>query len=305
MEELGILHERVFLKRADVAGQEARSVFPDAIDSPKTLLHKVNSKWQTVASKNTNGIDQFESEVPSKVNGGSYIFRLGRRKSALGNLPPNEIQFPAATWLKELLTEGVRPFVLNSAALRQPSPPNRRGDFRMDGSNLPWVVYELMTLGHYDKWISHLRTSIPDLVRVIPMLRPEDKHRYLAFEYANGTLIPSWMASDGTLRMMALTLPAYVDNFRGIYLIEEPENGIHPSAIETVYQSLGSVYDAQLLMASHSPVVLGCAGIDVILCFAKNDEGATDIVTGRNHPRLQDWQCQTDLGTLFASGVLG
>ena len=99
-----------------------------------------------------------------------------------------------------------------------------------------------MTLGHYDKWISHLRTSIPDLVRVIPMLRPEDKHRYLAFEYANGTLIPSWMASDGTLRMMALTLPAYVDNFRGIYLIEEPENGIHPSAIETVYQSRGSVY---------------------------------------------------------------
>lgn len=40
--------------------------------------------------------------------------------------------------------------------------------------------------------------------------------------------------------------------------------------------------------------------------FAARDEhGATDIVPGNLHPRLRDWQQSSDLGTLFAAGVLG
>ena len=285
-EELGILHERVFLKTADVAAQESRFVFPDLVDGPGTLLHKTKAKWQAVVSKNTNGIDQFESEVPSKPNGGSYIFKLGRRKSALGNLPPDETQFPSASWLKGLLADGVQSVRLDSVALSRPSPPNRRPGLRANGAGLPWLLHECITIRNTNKWIRHVRTSVPDLVAVSPMMRPEDRHRYLMLEYENGIRVPSWMASDGTLRMLALTLPAYLTDNRGIYLIEEPENGIHPKAIETVFQSLSSLYDAQLLMASHSPVVLGCAPPDVVLCFAKNEDGATDIVTGMNHPRL-------------------
>jgi predicted ATPase len=124
-------------------------------------------------------------------------------------------------------------------------------------------------------------------------------------EYQGGLKVPSWMASDGTLRLLALTLPAYVPDFHGIYLIEEPENGIHPKAVETVFQSLSSVYDAQLLLASHSPVILGCASPESILCFAKNEVGATDVVSGPNHPRLQEWTGETNLSLLFAAGVLG
>ena len=92
---------------------------------------------------------------------------------------------------------------------------------------------------------------------------------------------------------------------KSLYLIDEPENGIHPLAIETMYQSLSSVYDAQVLMATHSPVILGIAEPENVLCFAKTAEGAVDIITGREHPRLKDWHGEVDLGTLFASGVLG
>jgi predicted ATPase len=113
------------------------------------------------------------------------------------------------------------------------------------------------------------------------------------------------VASDGTLRLLALTLPAYLPDFKGIYLVEEPENGIHPSAVETMFQSLSSVYDAQMLMATHSPVILSIAEPDQVLCFAKTAEGATDIVLGNEHPKLREWRGETDLGTLLASGVLG
>ena len=105
--------------------------------------------------------------------------------------------------------------------------------------------------------------------------------------------------------MLALTLPAYLPELRGIYLIEEPENGIHPKAVETVFQSLSSVYDAQILMATHSPVILGISKVSDVLCFAKTREGATDIVAGNLHPALAKWQGETNLGVLFAAGVLG
>ena len=88
-------------------------------------------------------------------------------------------------------------------------------------------------------------------------------------------------------------------------LPEEPENGIHPRAVETVFQSLSSVYDAQILMATHSPVILSVSAPEQILCFSKTTGGATDLVRGNEHPALRDWRRDSNLSVLFAGGVLG
>ena len=45
--------------------------------------------------------------------------------------------------------------------------------------------------------------------------------------------------------------------------------------------------------------------MDEVLCFARNEQGATDIVLGSEHPGLRNWQDTADLGMLLASGVLG
>ena len=76
-------------------------------------------------------------------------------------------------------------------------------------------------------------------------------------------------------------------------------------AIETVYQSLSSIYDSQVLVATHSPVFLRCAELEEILCFAKNDKSATDIIAGNWHPRLRGWKSSADVDLLFASEVFG
>ena len=160
-------------------------------------------------------------------------------------------------------------------------------------------------MGRHKAWIDHLRTALPDLVDITTFERPEDRHCYMIFEYSDGLKAPSWLVSDGTLRLTALTLPAYLPDLQGIYLIEEPENGIHPTAVSTAYDSLQSMYDAQVLLASHSPVVLNEADMSDVLCFAKDENGASDIVLGSDHPSLQQWQGGVDAGTLLASGVLG
>ena len=117
---------------------------------------------------------------------------------------------------------------------------------------------------------------------------------------------PSWLLSDGTLRLLALTLLAYGEDRSGSYLIEEPENGIHPKLLKSVFQSLSSVHNAQIFMTTHSPVLLSLASPAQLLCFAKTAAGETDVIQGDQHPLLRDRQGSTiDLETLFASGLLG
>ena len=206
-----------------------------------------------------------------------------------------------------MLLEGVQSIVLNSMFMRKASPPVKPFGFMPDGSNLPWVVRQLQDVwpDRFENWIEHIRTALPDITDIRVIERSDDKHRYLQIGYDGGLEVPSWMASDGTLRLLALTLPAYVGEFEGTYLIEEPENGIHPRAVETMFQSLSSAYDAQILLATHSPVILSVADPASVLCFAKSAVGATDIVLGSQHPALTDWKGETNLGVLFAAGVLG
>ena len=285
-----------------------RQLFPDPPGGPDSLLIGIRQRSnKVVINKAPGGNDNFYNESRRPDEGWAPSIRLGPSKSALGNLPADTRSFPVATWFREHLDAGVQRFMLNSRTIRRPSPPTKVAGFVPDGSNLPWVIARMREQDpeRYDDWIAHLRTALPDLKSIETVEREEDRHRYMIYVYANGLKVPSWLASDGTLRLTVLTLPAYLTDFAGIYLIEEPENGIHPRAVATVYDSLSSVYGAQVLLASHSPVVLNAAGADDVLCFAKDESGATDIVLGSDHPKLREWQGQAPLGTLLASGVLG
>jgi predicted ATPase len=191
--------------------------------------------------------------------------------------------------------------------MRRPSLPGRSRGYLPDGSNLPHVVHRLETEDpkRLSEWVNHIREALPDLESISTREREEDRGRYLLLRYRTGLEAPSWLISDGTLRLLALTLLAYAHDVSGVYLVEEPENGIHPRAVETVVQSLSSVYGAQVLLATHSPVIVSQVRPEDVLCFARTAEGATDIVSGREHPRLREWKGAVDLGTLLASGVLG
>lgn len=305
-DEVAILAERVILLRSIAKPSRQMEVFPERITPPKTILlpPKQRRDARTVVNKKRGGNDYFYAETRK---GWYHSFRLGPRKSALATLPEDESRFPVSTWLKATLMDGVQRLILNSLLMRKPSPPGQPRGFRPDGSNLPWVI-ETLAKKHpsrFREWILHLQTALPDIENIRTIERPEDRHRYLMVCYRGGLEVPSWMVSDGTLRLLALTLLAYIPELSGIYLIEEPENGIHPRAIEIAFQSLSSVYGAQILLATHSPVILGMADPSHVLCFARDEEGATDIVRGSEHPALRHWRGETNLGVLFAGGVLG
>jgi hypothetical protein len=279
-------------------------LFPFPEDPPESIVVAPGTKapkgWKKIVNKVTeSGNDYFQSET----SGWNNLFRLGPNKSALANLPEDETKFPVATWLKRALMEGVKRIALSSEAMRQPARSGAPRAFLPDGSNLPWVL-ETLPAHAKERWLKHLRTALPNLAGIKTVEKPEDRRRYLVLVYDGGLEVPSWLASDGTLRMLALTVLAYLPDLRGIFLVEEPENGIHPRAVECVYQSLSSTYSAQVLCATHSPVILSMAHPEQLLCFARSPSGATAIVGGAEHPRLREWKGDVDLGTLFAGGVL-
>jgi predicted ATPase len=304
---LGIQAESLLLKSASSRSARPRPTFPRVDQIPTELKNETRQSY--ILFKPQNGTAKLYSEACSMdPQEWPREVKSGPRRSSLGKLPEDDLKcFPVGLWLRETLTSGVQQLLLNGAVLRKASPPGQGLRLRPDGANLPWIVGDLRSRSPelFRQWIAHLQTAFPDLQDIKAIERPEDRHRYLVLNYGEGLEVPSWMASDGTLRMLALTLPAYLEGFKGIYLIEEPENGIHPRAIETMTQSLSSVYDAQVLLATHSPVILSTVEAEQILCFAKTPEGATDIVRGSEHPALKSWKHETTLGTLFAAGVLG
>lgn len=306
--ERSIIEERLWLATRDTNSEPPshQEQFPAPFPTRKTLTTTSRDGYRKVVAKDRRGNDNFYPERGART-GWNPSFKLGPRKSVLANLPDDEHNFPIASWMKKTLSMGIRAFTLDSRKLREPSSPEKQRGFETDGSNLPWVVHQLERDDpeRLSEWVAHLRTALPELKDVRTHEREYNRARFVEVEYETGLCVPSWHVSDGTLRLLALTLPAYAQGMEGVFLIEEPENGIHPRAVETMYRSLSSVYGAQVLLATHSPVILNMANARDVLCFAKTPEGATDIVTGDRHPGLADWTGGVPLGVLFASGVLG
>jgi len=283
------------------------SIFPqEDIRCPSTLVSSQRGK-KLILKKERGRNDNYYPETgksykPSLIGKPTY--------SALASIP-DEKHFPVALWFRSLLQNGIQNLMLDSVRMRQPSRPGQTTRFKSDGSNLPWVV-ETLKCEHqaqFGRWLKHVRLNLPDITDICVIEREEDRHKYLRIKYATGVEIPSWMVSDGTLRLLALTLLAYLgENQRAsFYLIEEPENGMHPLAIHNVFDSLQSVYGAQVLIATHSLVALNLLEPASLLCFARNASGATDVVSGDRHPALIDYRKghSDALGVIFASGILG
>ncbi len=289
--------------------------FPSPKPPPESILARKDDIYdiynRQVLRKSADGTDVFNVETTTEYDyspEAKFTFALGPRRSALANLPESPAQFPVATYAKRILATGVHELFLDSRRLRQASSPNkRRTGFVPDGSNLPWAIQRLRRTNskRFSAWLDHIRTALQEVEDIRIVQREDDLHAYLMLRYATGVEVPSWTVSDGTLRLLALTVTSYLPDHGKIYLLEEPENGIHPMAIETVYQSLSSVYNSQILVTTHSPVLVSCAELEQILCFAKDEKGATDIILGNRHPRLADWQSSADSSMLFATEVLG
>ncbi|MFC1706011.1 AAA family ATPase [Planctomycetota bacterium] len=257
--------------------------------------------WKQILSLTYEGTALYQSERTSWRT----AFQLGTGKLALSQLPEDKDRFAVASWVKSVLRKGVQRVQLDGQKVAAPASPLLDDRFRTDGSNIPRAAKRLKRSNPkaFKEWVRHAAKALPEIDGVGIAERPEDKHLYLTVKLKGGLTLPAWRLSEGALRLLALTLLPHLPTPDAVYLIEEPENGIFPQALETVFQALSSCRGSQVLLATHSPVLLGIVPLERLLVLQKRG-GETKIAGGREHKVLRHWQQDVDLGSLFAAGVL-
>jgi len=278
-----------------------------------------NKHWRVILKREFGYDTEFTPEVPSG-GGRGRVNKVGLAPTLLAMprvLRESEHEYPAARWLHGLLAANAVFLEPNWSTMRVASPPGQPKTIAADGRNIPWLARELKRQNapkgaahdysseRYKDWVAHVQTALPQIADIDVREREDDHHAYFLVSYRGGFQVPSIGLSDGTLRILSLTLLPYLRRQPAILVTEEPENGIHPRAIEAVLQSLSSMYDSQVWVSSHSPVVLARAKLEQLICARLTADGSVDMVPGTEHPRLKEWRGGIDLGSLFAAGVLG
>ena len=257
--------------------------------------------WRKIVQRSGPFAD--EVSYQSETSSDCHRFHIRPERSALSHLPADEGRFPVANWFRGRFGRASIEYGGSSAG----NSLLRLGPSRPSMAQVAESVHQLETRDpqrHAD-WVGHVREAVPGIADITTDSYPRDLGRYLVLKFRDGLELPWWLASNGTMRALALTLLAYSKDRYETYLIEEPEYGIHPYAIEIVLQSLRSMYEAQVLLTTHSPLVARLVRPSHLLCFNTDQEGATQIVAASDHPLLQDWVDSVDFGTLLASGILG
>lgn len=279
--------------------------------------------WHFILRREYGGPAEFRTEADPLQGSGTRVetVRIKSNLLAMSAVKYRADAYPAATWLYELLTERSVFLDPDWGKLRAASPPGQDKSIIPSALNLPWLALDLKNIGStehdtegletpyrsrdYQDWVDHVKTALPQVEDVDVREREEDHHAYFTIRYAGGYSVTSSGLSDGTLRILTLTLLAYVTDPPALVVTEEPENGIHPSGIEAILQSLSSLYDSQVWVSSHSPVVLANTPLHQVICARMTPSGGVELVAGNEHPRLKDWHGAIDLGSLFAAGILG
>ena len=118
--------------------------------------------------------------------------------------------------------------------------------------------------------------------------------------------VPVEHISDGTLRYLLLLAILYNPDRGSLICIDEPEIGLHPDMINTIAQAMkhAAKEGTQLIVATHSPLLLNQFDLEDILVFEKNKENET-IVSSKQEEDFEDWQDNYLAGQLWLKGKLG
>lgn len=183
------------------------------------------------------------------------------------------------------------------------------------GANLAAFLYLLQQQypAHYERIVDTVRLAVPYFRGFV--LEPDRLNAgRIALRWHDGN--PDYefgphQLSDGSLRAIALitALMQPEELLPGLIAIDEPELGLHPSAISTIAQLIQAVSaKRQVLVATQSPrLIAAFAPEDVVVVERRADErGYGESTFERlSAESLGEWMERYDLGQLYEMNVTG
>jgi len=198
-----------------------------------------------------------------------------------------------------------RIFVGKSALKRILSNSSRLSS---DASNLPEVIGAILeNVIKRDDFIEWLHILIPEFKDIEAKKSNIDgSYDFFIHEKGSKKPFPRTLISDGTYNILSLMAAVYQGNQPQFLCIEEPENGLHPQAIELLVDFFRDKCEEEghhIWVNTHSPTLVRCMEIDEIILVNKVD-GAT---RAKQLTKEDDVDIKTDeawLSNALGGGVL-
>jgi len=215
--------------------------------------------------------------------------------------------------LKEKLEQFQTHFIIyhfqdtgNTSPLKRVSDIYQTRYLHPDGDNLAAFLYEIKNNypKNYESIITAIRFAFPDFKDFIFQKTGENVRLLWNDRYAEHYDFPLSALSDGTLRFIALSTLLLQPNPPKFIIIDEPELGLHPEAIEILAEliKLASA-NSQLLISTQSVQLVNCFTPDDIL-IAEKEHGETKI-TRPDTEELKDWLKDYTLGEIWRKNIMG
>jgi predicted ATPase len=182
-----------------------------------------------------------------------------------------------------------------------------------DANNLAAFLYRL-------KENSHTYSDYQKIVRYITMAMPQfgdfdlfpngQNQRYISLNWHEANhlnyLFGSHQISDGSLRFMCLATlllqPAHL--LPRIIVLDEPELGLHPSAIAYLNAMVFTASQhAQIIIATQSPRLVDEAEVNSIVVVERVDNAS--VFVRKREEDLADWLEEYSLSELWEKNVIG
>jgi hypothetical protein len=234
-------------------------------------------------------------------------------RKGLASLSSNQLK-PVMESLHPLLSllSGMRLFVLRPEELRKPAlfEDGLRPRLFRTGFGLPHAYAELLLRRRdlCERIETALREAMPHVKRVdaepVHLGRSNETMHERGFRIElvtrQGTRVPSRLVSDGVLLFLAYLYMALGPDPASVLMVEEPETGIHPGLLRKLVQLFRDLTTGahggsptQVILTTHSPMLLNLVEPEEIHVVARGDDGATTVTPFTTAPdlgRLLDYQ---------------
>lgn len=183
-----------------------------------------------------------------------------------------------------------------------------------NGSNLSGVLYHLCQNQRDRQRFLNFIQDFPE--QQIAAIDVEKKVTGIRFKLTEtfqdvAQIYDAETLSDGTLRVLAIAAALLSAPPKSLIVIEEIDNGIHPSRVKGLLEKINTIAQERqlkILTTSHNPALLDALPIetvgDVVFCYRSPQDGASELVRFqdiRDYPALA---AQGSVGHLMTQGIL-
>ncbi|MDR7132764.1 putative ATPase [Algoriphagus sp. 4150] len=221
--------------------------------------------------------------------------------------------------IRAFLTENMLSHIL----FLDPSPQSMRNysfisdaELMGNGRNISAVLFNLI------KEDAHQKINILKFIKSLPeqdisdigfIETPRDEVMVTLTEtFGNESRkMDAGVLSDGTLRVLAIAAALLSAPEQSIVIIEEIDNGVHPSRAKLLLNQINKIAverKLRIVLSTHNPALMDALPSevipDVVFCYRDKQDGSSKLVSLKDVPDYPELIAQGSLGDLVTEGLL-